>query len=90
MTINEVFKNSTVKVVIFQIRFPNLFYIEKIVGDYQLRMSDVFYDTSIVLSKGLHVSLGPTPEVQNIEDESGLKTWQFKSNRGFQLNIQSN
>ena len=28
MAINEVFPNPTVKKVIFQIRFPNLFFIE--------------------------------------------------------------
>jgi len=42
MQINEVFPNPTVKQVIFQIRFPNLFYLESKIGEYQLKIMQRF------------------------------------------------
>lgn len=38
MPINEVFVNPTVKQVIFQVKFPNLFFIESKIGDIQLKI----------------------------------------------------
>jgi len=91
MAINEIFKNPTVKTVIFQIRFPNLFFIEKIIGDFQVRIMDVFRESSLILKKGLVISVGSTAQIEPESDsEGGQRIWQFKSDKGFQLNVQTN
>lgn len=91
MAINEIFKNPTVKTVIFQIRFPNLFFIEKIIGDFQVKMMDKFPNSSLILKKGIVVSVGATvPGPADIGDESAMKIWQFDSGKGFKLSVQTN
>jgi hypothetical protein len=51
MVIKEIFPNPTVKQVIFQIRFPNLFYIENKIGDFQLKIMKEFPKSAIAISK---------------------------------------
>jgi len=38
MAIAEIFPNPTVKSVFFEVRFPNLFYLEAKIGDLQLKV----------------------------------------------------
>lgn len=92
MLINEIFPNPTVKQVIFQIRFPNLFYIESKIGDFQLKIMQEFPQSTLLIRRQLLlVDMGPEAKVDNIqtdiEKESGKKIWQFKSDKNFQLNI---
>jgi hypothetical protein len=47
---DEVFPNPTVKTVIFQIRYPNLFYIESRIGDIQVKIMDDFPESSLLFS----------------------------------------
>jgi uncharacterized protein (TIGR04255 family) len=92
MAINEIFPNPTVKKVIFQIRFPNLFYIESKIGDIQLKIMEEFPKSTLLIRRQfVLVDMGPEAKVDNIlpdiEKESAKKIWQFKSDKNFQMNI---
>jgi uncharacterized protein (TIGR04255 family) len=96
MGINEILKNPTVKQVIFQITFPELFYIENKIGNIQERIMQDFPKSNLVYRKKLFsVNLGAggdqsgesKPVIENIPPE---KIWQFESNSGTKLNITTN
>lgn len=94
MAINEVFPNPTVKQVIFQIRFPNLFYIESRIGDFQVRIMSEFpesrllHRSQIVFAEvGEEVRLAET--AQDARDKSFKKIWQFHSPKNYQLSVLS-
>lgn len=93
MSINEIFPFSTVKKVIFQIRYPNLFFIESKIGDYQLRIMDKFPESSLLFQKQLlFANIGPDFDIDKLKnkDDSDLsKIWHFNNNKGFQLNVKS-
>jgi len=91
MTIDEVFENPTVKEVIFQIRYPNLFYIENKIGELQLRIMEVFPNSALLHRRQIVLTdLGPDGEFikpPDLDEETGKKVWQFESDKGFKLNI---
>lgn len=93
MPINEVFLNPTVKQVIFQIRFPNLFAMEKMIGDYQLKIMDRFPNSQLLFSKNFIIAnVVPGKSIQDVvpPEESGIKKiWNFKSDNGVELNVQT-
>lgn len=94
MTIKEVFPNPTVKEVVFQIRFPNLFYIENKIGDLQMKIMKEFPQSALLFRRQvLFADIGPEGKLENIPDdldkESGKKIWQFKSEKDFKLNVLS-
>ena len=92
MIANEVFPNPTVKQVIFQIRFPNLFYLESRIGDLQLRVMKEFPESALRFRRHIVLAdLGPEVREQEIAEqlgsESGKKIWQFRSPKDFELNV---
>lgn len=93
MSINEIFSNPTVKTVLFQIRFPNLFYMESKIGDIQLDIMERFPGSGLILQKQfLIVNAGTSVKTEDIEkaspSEQGQKIWQFQSpDKDYQLNI---
>lgn len=91
MESHEVFPNPTVKQVIFQIRFPNLFFLENKIGDFQLRIMREFPDSSLMYRKQLffaEVGEGVTVDELANENESTTKRiWQFKSPNNYELNV---
>ncbi len=92
MTINEIFPNPTVKQVIFQIRFPNLFYIENKIGDLQLKIMKEFPQSALLFRRQfIFVDKGPEGEFEKIPEEldkeSGKKIWKFESPKNFELNV---
>lgn len=92
MPITEVFANPTVKKVIFQIRYPNLFYLENKIGDLQLRLLEHFPESALLFRRQvLFADLPPDVSADEIKEkipESPTnKIWQFKSPRGYQLNV---
>ncbi|MGD2249743.1 MAG: TIGR04255 family protein [Candidatus Methanofastidiosia archaeon] len=94
MSINEIFPNPTVKEVIFQIRFPNLFYIESKIGDLQLEIMEEFPKSSLLIRrKVVFVDVGKGEEISEIrndsDDRTGIKVWQFSSKKDFKLNVTS-
>lgn len=96
MSIKEIFPNPTVKQVIFQIRFPNLFYMENKVGDLQMEIMEKFPQSRLSIRKqvvfadiGAGVKLSDIQSDLGFDEETGRKVWQFKSDKDFQLNILS-
>lgn len=94
--IDEIFPNPTVKQVIFQIRFPNLFYMENKIGDFQLRIMNVFPESSLVFRRQLlFADLGPQTKIEDVpieeisKEELGKKIWRFESNKNFILHVLS-
>ncbi len=92
MAIKEVFPNPTVKQVIFQIRFPNLFSMERLIGDYQVKIMAAFPKSALLLRRGVLIAdVGSRAQLENIaEDASNLasvKIWNFKSEKGTELNV---
>lgn len=94
MSISEVFPNPTVKQIIFQIKFPNLFYMENKIGDLQLKIIKKFPQSALLFRRQLIIAdLWPKGKIENIpgdlDKEGGKKIWQFKSNKNFELNVLS-
>jgi uncharacterized protein (TIGR04255 family) len=92
MVINEVFLNPTVKQVIFQIRFPNLFFMENKIGDLQLKIMKEFPKSSLLLRRQvMFVDAGPQVRIEDItppfDKEFGRKVWQFESDKKYRLSV---
>ena len=92
MSIDEIFSNPTVKQVVFQIRFPNLFYIENKIGELQLKIMKEFPHSALLFRRRLlFADIGP--EVKHealpspLDEGEGKKIWQFKSDKNCQLNV---
>ena len=91
MAITEVFSNPTVTTVIFQIRFPNLFFIEKIIGDYQVKIMNYFEDSALILSKEFNISVGPQNQPPpKVAEQQPANIWQFISpEKNVKLSVQT-
>jgi len=92
MTINEVFPNPTLKQVIFQIRYPSLFYIENRIGDLQIKIMQEFPESALAFRRQIvFADVGPGVKLDDIADKLSLeptnKLWQFRSARGYELNV---
>jgi len=91
MAITEVFPNPTVKQVIFQIKFPSLFYLESKMGDLQLKLMKEFPESALLYRRRLVLAdLGPGAKLEDInsdQDSNLTKIWQFKSMNGCILNV---
>lgn len=92
MVIDEVFPNPTVKQVIFQIRFPNLFYMEQKIGDLQLKIMKEFPNSSLLFRRQVvFVDMGPKGKIEEVsppfDKEFGKKIWQFKSEKNYTLSL---
>lgn len=95
MAINEVFPNPTVKKVIFQIRFPNLFYIENKIGEFQARIIKEFSESSLIYRRQMvFADVGPGAKFEelprDISEDTSNKIWQFKSEKNIVLSVLSN
>ena len=95
MGIKEIFSFPTVKQVIFQIRYPNLFIIENKIGEIQLRIMDRFTDSKLLHRRQLvFADIGPDGKLENIPEELdqtfSKKVWQFICEDKYNLNITSN
>lgn len=92
MPIQEIFPKPTVKQVIFQIRFPNLFYLESRIGEFQLKVMKEFPESALLFRRQVvFADVGPESKLENIpQDADGKKIWQFKSPKKFELSVLSN
>lgn len=94
MPIDEVFTNPTVKQVIFQIRFPNLFYLESKIGDLQVEIMDLFPESSLAFQQPVVIAnLGSNVKIEDINErlssERTKKVWSFSSPKNYALNVLS-
>ena len=68
--INEIFPHPTVKRVVFQIRFPNLFYIENKIGDFQMKIMKEFPQSALIFRKQVvFADIGPEIKLENIPSQ---------------------
>jgi len=86
----EVYASPTVKQVIFQVRYANLFYLEQVIGDYQKAIMKQFPESELIIHQKL-VFQDIGPEIRRetpVETSSpAIKIWRFKSPDGVVLNV---
>ncbi len=91
MAINEVFQNPTVKQVIFQIRYPNLFFIEKHIGGFQQKIMKQYPESAELIKTQFLVAASGQKSAGDTADEakvdSTAKIWQFKSEEGVTVSV---
>jgi uncharacterized protein (TIGR04255 family) len=90
--IEELFPNPTVKNVIFQIRYPNLFYLEDRIGDFQIEIMELFPESSLIVRKPLLLAdVGTEMKIEDLSEKVGSevtkKIWRFSSAKNYVLNI---
>lgn len=86
MPIDQIFIRPLVKEVAFEVRFPNLFFIENKIGDIQVRIMREFPESSLLLQK--HFVVGPLGEGKEAPQPDLTQTiWQFKKPNGPVLKI---
>lgn len=95
MAITEVFPNPAVKQVIFQIRYPNLFFLEDKIGDFQLEIMNDFPRSELINRTELFfATTGPDSNSDQIEKDNrkkgGTKIWNFTNDKGVTLNVTTN
>lgn len=89
----KIYSRPTVKQVIFQIRYPNLFYLESKIGDIQQKIMRYFPKSELIQrQKLLLANVGPDFRIdpKDVEDTSGNKIWKFESKNNVVLNITTN
>lgn len=92
MATDEIFLNPTVKQVAFEIRFPNLFYLENKIGDLQMRIMEEFPESALLFRRQIvFADIGPAAKVEEVEEkidkEWATKVWNFKSPKNFELDV---
>ena len=83
MIINEILPYPTVKQVIFQITYPNLFYLESKMGNIQQKIMNDFPKSNLIFRRNLfriNVGMGNPPS--GPENAPPEKIWQFESMSG--------
>lgn len=94
MAITEIFPYPTVKKVSFEIRFPNLFYIENKIGEFQTMVMKEFPESALLFQRQFFFAdVGAKEKLKDIEgdfDKQGtVKIWQFKSKKKCTMNVLS-
>ena len=94
MANNEVFPTPLVKQVAFEIRFPNLFFIEGRIGEFQVLIMKDFPQSELVQRRNFMLLAGnvDSPQAQEIAKQQPSDTekiWQFKSESGSRVEISS-
>ena len=84
-----IYPNPTVKQVIFQIKFPNLLYIEKSIGDIQIKIMNDYPESAEIIQKKFMLGYYDK-NINNSEEEPLTKIWKFTSPNGYELTISSN
>jgi uncharacterized protein (TIGR04255 family) len=95
MAKDEVFIKPTVKEVHFEIRFPNLFYIESKIGDFQVKVMEKFPESKLLFQhQFLLADTGIDGKLQAPPDlgDSGAvnKIWSFTSGTGVEVIVKNN
>jgi uncharacterized protein (TIGR04255 family) len=92
---HEIFPNPLVKQVAFEIRFPNLFFIEGKIGEFQVRVMKDFPLSDLILRRSvmfMTAAEGTPPDLPKpAEDTPSDKIWQFRSaSSGITLQVSRN
>jgi uncharacterized protein (TIGR04255 family) len=90
MIIDEVLPYPTVKQVIFQITYPDLFYLESKIGNIQQKIMKEFPKSNLIFRKKIfsfNIGMGnPLGGPENVPPE---KIWQFESTSGTIVGVSS-
>jgi uncharacterized protein (TIGR04255 family) len=94
MPITEVFPNPIVKEVHFKVHFPRLFFIDKLVGDFQFRIMKEFPRSKEILRRQVLIAdLGSEVKVEELPSipsaEPIIRIWRFESETGVSVNLES-
>ena len=92
MAVNEVFPNPTVKKVIFQILYPNLFYIEDKIGALQTKLMKEFPESALLYQQKIRLTDKGLDLEKSSDEKRGdvlKKIWSFESPKKVKLNILS-
>ena len=93
MPIDEIFPHPLVKQVIFQVRFPNLFFLESRIGEFQVGVMAEFPESALVLQRHFVIAHGDPKSLSDAMEGSTKdsidKVWQFSSPDGVELNLTS-
>jgi len=91
---SEIFPYPTVKKVIFEIRYPNLFAIEKRISDLQEKIMGEFPESKLVFRRQLvFADVGPEGKLESVpesEPRGAKKIWFFESKEKHILNVLTN
>jgi uncharacterized protein (TIGR04255 family) len=93
MASKEVFPTPLVKQVAFEVRFPNLFFIEGRIGEFQVQVMKDFPQSELVHRRNLMIFAGnaDNPQVQELAKQQSAeaveKIWQFKAESGIRLEV---
>jgi len=89
MSITQIYKNPTVKQVIFQIQFPNLFFLENKIPDFQLDIMSEFPDSALLVRSPISIAIGNNHADQRKldNDAATLRIWEFKNTNGYELSV---
>jgi len=80
MSIKEVFKNPTVKQVLFQIIYPSFFGIESKIGDLQIKIMEKFPKSALLIQNRFLIAQGiNNGPIENQQGTQTKKIWQFKT-----------
>ena len=92
VVITEVFPNPTVKQVVFQLKFPNLFYLENKIGDFQMKIMKGYPKSELQYRRSvLFADLGPKGDFKPVDEDIGKKIWEFSSeDKGSKISITTN
>jgi len=82
---NVIYPNPTLKQVIFQIRFPNLFYIETKIPEFQLAILDEFPESELIIQQAIPIGIMGQQDAQSPLPIK--KVWQFSNNSGYILKL---
>src|SRR5438552_2471098 len=94
----EIFPSPLVKQVVFAINYPNLFFMESRIGQFQIKVMREFPESSLLLKRHVvfaggdpnHLQEAIAAQVKEAKDEMIQRVWQFKSHGGVELNVTSN
>jgi len=91
----EVFPFPTLKQVVLEIRYPNLFSIENKMGDFQEKIIGEFPESQAVIRRQVvFADIGPEGKLMSIPDQfgesMGKKLWTFKSKQQHEINVSTN
>lgn len=81
-----IYPNPTLKQVIFQIRFPNLFFIESKIADIQLAIFEKFPESEVLIQQT--IPFGVSAQSSDAQSPVPIaKIWQFSNPSGYSLKI---
>ncbi len=94
MECRTIFPNPLVKTVIFQIKFPNLFYMADHIGAFQVKVMKEFPESKLLYRQQIMILSGveqeksaQRAEAEGSKDESPMPIWQFQSPQGVRLDV---